>query len=157
MATTAEQEHYREFDGKLSRLTPRELEVLEARSQGMDNEEIGNFLGISIKTVDAHISMITARTGSQEQFVTMRVMVDALQQGLITRERIVPDQILLLSDREREILALMPDGKGNDKIARILGISKITVSKHSSNIFRKLHARNRYHAVAIGVVTGQIS
>lgn len=53
-----------------------------------------------------------------------------------------------LSTREREIIKWVSDGKTNDEIAGILGISSFTVKNHVSRIFRKLGVTNRTEAVA---------
>jgi DNA-binding CsgD family transcriptional regulator len=50
---------------------------------------------------------------------------------------------LNLSDREREILALVAVGKTNGEIATILAISARTVQKHLEHIFQKLGVETR--------------
>jgi DNA-binding NarL/FixJ family response regulator len=47
-----------------------------------------------------------------------------------------------LSDREEQVAKLIGDGAGSNEIADILSISSKTVSKHRSNIFRKLSIKN---------------
>ena len=54
-----------------------------------------------------------------------------------------------LTDRERDILALIADGLDNATIGRRLVISPKTVANHVSNIFAKLHLRTRAEAVAV--------
>lgn len=51
-----------------------------------------------------------------------------------------------LTDREREILALIARGRSNAHIAEELGISLKTVRNHASNIFNKLHVVDRLQA-----------
>lgn len=53
-----------------------------------------------------------------------------------------------LSDREREVLELVAQGRSNTDIARRLFLSEKTVRNHLSNIFTKLEVSNRAHAVA---------
>lgn len=53
-----------------------------------------------------------------------------------------------LSEREREVLRLMAEGLTNEQIAARLIIALGTVKAHSHNIFGKLGAQNRAHAVA---------
>jgi DNA-binding CsgD family transcriptional regulator len=55
-----------------------------------------------------------------------------------------------LTDREREVLALLVEGRTNRQIAQRLYISEKTVSVHVSNILAKLgvHSRNEAAAVA---------
>ena len=52
-----------------------------------------------------------------------------------------------LSEREREILALLARGLANHVIADRLGIAPKTVRNHVSNIFGKLQVRDRAEAV----------
>ncbi|WP_433262965.1 response regulator [Actinosynnema sp. CS-041913] len=53
-----------------------------------------------------------------------------------------------LTAREREVLRLMADGRGNAAIARVLVLSPKTVRNHVSNILRKLHVADRAQAVS---------
>lgn len=55
-----------------------------------------------------------------------------------------------LSERQREILYWMHEGKTNWEIANILGLTEINVKYHADQIFIKLEVRNRVHAVAKG-------
>ena len=52
-----------------------------------------------------------------------------------------------LSDREEQVAKLIGDGVGSKEIAAVLFISEKTVSKHRSNIFRKLSITNTAHLV----------
>ena len=53
-----------------------------------------------------------------------------------------------LTPREREVLALVADGKTNAEIARQLWISPGTVRRHLENVFAKLGVHTRTAAVA---------
>jgi DNA-binding NarL/FixJ family response regulator len=55
---------------------------------------------------------------------------------LLTRRS---NQVTRLSDREREVLALMAEGRSNSAIAQRLFISEKAVSKHCTSIFAKLN------------------
>ncbi|MFL6620837.1 MAG: response regulator transcription factor, partial [Povalibacter sp.] len=57
----------------------------------------------------------------------------------------------LLTPRELEILNAIGAGSSNKAIARQLGISLHTVKFHVESLFRKLGARTRAEAVAIGL------
>jgi len=48
------------------------------------------------------------------------------------------EPMALLSPREREVLALMAQGRSNSAIAQQLFVSEKAVSKHSTSIFSKL-------------------
>ena len=60
----------------------------------------------------------------------------------------------VLSNREREILALLADGLGNKQIAARLGIATNTVKTHLELLFEKLGVSSRAEAVAAGVKQG---
>lgn len=53
-----------------------------------------------------------------------------------------------VTQREREILGWLREGKSNQQIADQLGISALTVKNHVQKILRKLNASNRAQAVA---------
>lgn len=52
-----------------------------------------------------------------------------------------------LTDREREVLHLIAEGKSNSQIAAQLHIASKTVSNHISNIFNKLQVADRAQAI----------
>jgi DNA-binding CsgD family transcriptional regulator len=66
------------------------------------------------------------------------------------------DQSASLTNREREILALLADGLGNKQIATRLGISPNTVKTHLELLFDKIGVRSRAEAVAVGVRRGML-
>lgn len=59
-----------------------------------------------------------------------------------------------LSRREYQVLQLIADGLENQSIAKALFVSVETVRTHVKSILRKLHARDRAHAVAIAFRLG---
>ena len=65
-------------------------------------------------------------------------------------------QSVSLTNREREILALLADGLGNKQIATRLGISPNTVKTHLELLFEKIGVRSRAEAVAVGVRRGML-
>ncbi|MCP9916917.1 response regulator transcription factor [Cyanobium sp. ATX 6F1] len=62
-----------------------------------------------------------------------------------------PELLDLPTARELEVLELMVKGYTNPEIAKTLVVSEQTVKTHISNLLLKLQARNRAHAVAIGL------
>jgi DNA-binding NarL/FixJ family response regulator len=76
-----------------------------------------------------------------------RAVVDQLQ----SLERHSPGLIALtrLSARERQVLALVADGRGNPNIARTLEISDATVKRHVHNNLRKLDVPTRAAAAQL--------
>jgi two-component system nitrate/nitrite response regulator NarL len=61
-----------------------------------------------------------------------------------------------LTDREREVLQLLAEGKSNQEIAEGLVISESTVKNHLRNILGKLHLRNRIQAAVYAVRQGLV-
>lgn len=59
-----------------------------------------------------------------------------------------------LTDREREVLALIADGRSNREIARALVLSEKTVKTHVSNILMKLDLADRTQAALWAVRSG---
>ena len=59
-----------------------------------------------------------------------------------------------LSDREGQVLAMLLEGLPNKEIGQNLHIREVTVKLHLKNIYRKLGARNRAHAVRIAFDLG---
>ena len=68
----------------------------------------------------------------------------------------VGEQIENLSRRELEILKMVSTGMSNKEIASSLVIAEGTVKNHLTNIFNKLEARDRMHAVLIAREIGII-
>lgn len=62
----------------------------------------------------------------------------------------------MLTDREREVLSLVAQGKTGAKIATQLFLAPTTVQTHVNNALVKLGARNRVHGVAIALQSGEI-
>ena len=61
-----------------------------------------------------------------------------------------------LSQREREVLQLMFEGKGNREIADELLIKEATVKSHVSIILMRLNVRDRTQAVVEGLRRGLV-
>jgi LuxR family maltose regulon positive regulatory protein len=58
-------------------------------------------------------------------------------------------QIEPLTERESEVLALLGERLSNKEIAVELTVSPLTVRKHASNIYHKLHVNSRRQAVTV--------
>jgi DNA-binding NarL/FixJ family response regulator len=56
-----------------------------------------------------------------------------------------------LTDREREVLAQIADGRSNREIARLLGVSEKTVKTHVSSVLAKLGVADRTQAALLAV------
>lgn len=69
---------------------------------------------------------------------------------------VAPRQLDLLTDREREVVALAAQGLSNAEIAEELYISPATAKTHVSRAMMKLHARDRAQLVVIAYQTGLV-
>ena len=63
----------------------------------------------------------------------------------------------LLTEREREVLALIAMGESSAAIAKALVISPSTVETHVRHCIAKLGAKNRAHAITLGLQRGEIA
>jgi DNA-binding NarL/FixJ family response regulator len=77
--------------------------------------------------------------------------LSTLTKGIRTR---TPGARQPLSRREYQVLQLIADGLENQAIAKALFVSVETIRTHVKSILRKLHARDRAHAVAIAFRLG---
>jgi DNA-binding NarL/FixJ family response regulator len=57
----------------------------------------------------------------------------------------------VITTRQRQILQLLADGESTTVAARQLGLSEETVKTHIKSTLSRLEAKNRSHAVAIGL------
>jgi len=62
-----------------------------------------------------------------------------------------------LSEREREVLAMIGAGRSNTEIAEELVISMATVKTHVRHVFAKLDLRDRTHAVVVAREAGLVA
>ena len=94
-------------------------------------ERVGYLLKSRVTDVDEFIETL-------ERIVKGGSVVDpALVQELVAARR-VEDPLEVLSPREREVLALMAEGRSNAGIAHQLWITEGTVEKHVRSILMKL-------------------
>jgi two-component system, NarL family, response regulator NreC len=75
----------------------------------------------------------------------------------VLKKRGVVDSYELLTNREREILQLLTEGKTNKAVATMLNISLYTVETHRSHILQKLNLHNSAELVLYAVRKGIIS
>ena len=72
------------------------------------------------------------------------------------REPPSTDRLDSLTEREREVLALVGEGLTNDEIGRRLYVSPLTAKTHVSRIMAKLLARDRVRLVVVAYETGLV-
>src|SRR5438105_10390575 len=107
------------------------VEVEHAMDLLAGGERIGYLLKSRVTDVDDFVETL-------ERIVKAASVVDpALVQELVAARR-VNDPLEDLSPREREVLALMAEGRSNAGIARQLWVTEGTVEKHVHSILAKL-------------------
>jgi DNA-binding NarL/FixJ family response regulator len=67
------------------------------------------------------------------------------------------ERLTVLTDREREVLALVAEGMSNDEIAQHLVVSPSTVKTHVNRAMAKLGARDRAQLVVIAYQSGLVT
>ncbi len=75
----------------------------------------------------------------------------------LMREHRVTDSYELLTEREREVLQLLAEGKSNKEVAGVLGLSPYTVESHRNNLMQKLNLHNTADIVLYAVRKAIIS
>ena len=104
--------------------------ALELLSAGTDG--VGYLLKERVSDV-AELASSVRRVGARGS-----VLDPAVVSQLVGRRRPGADPLERLSGREREVLALMAEGRSNKAIAERLFVSEYTVQKHVGNIFDTL-------------------
>jgi DNA-binding NarL/FixJ family response regulator len=117
----------------------------------------GDFLALRALKAGAFAYVLKERVGTE-----LADIIRAVHRGI---KRIEPAIALQIADhtndqaptsREVEVLELLAAGNSNKLIARALMISEETAKTHVRNIIAKLRARDRTHAVTLGLRRGVI-
>lgn len=77
------------LNGRLHRLTKREIEILRHVAGGNTHSQIGKALGITEQTVKNHVSHIILKLSANNK---AHAVVIALQSGILSLNEIAPDQ-----------------------------------------------------------------
>jgi DNA-binding NarL/FixJ family response regulator len=86
--------------------------------------------------------------------ITRRLIAEFAVQPARRRES--PEQLEELTDREREVMALVGKGLSNDEIAERLVVSPATARTHVGRAMMKLHAHDRAQLVVLAYETGLV-
>jgi DNA-binding NarL/FixJ family response regulator len=87
--------------------------------------------------------------------ITRRLIAQFTAQRVAARDG--EDRLKVLTEREREVLALVGRGLSNDEIGVALSLSPATARTHVSHAMVKLGARDRAQLVVIAYQTGLVS
>ncbi len=102
----------------------------------------------------------TALGAGAAAYVTRTAGPDELRQAAVAaaaQERFVDGGVPpkgsrgVITNRQRQILQMLADGESTTVAARQLGLSEETVKTHIKSTLSRLEAKNRSHAVAIGL------
>jgi two-component system, NarL family, response regulator NreC len=77
-----------------------------------------------------------------------------LLDGYLSDTNEVADELGVLSDREREVLQLIAEGKSNKEVAQILNLAVSTVETHRKHVMEKLDLHNTAAMVRFAVHKG---
>jgi DNA-binding NarL/FixJ family response regulator len=87
--------------------------------------------------------------------VTRRLIAEFV--GRPENRRVDSSAVREVTDREREVLALVAGGLSNDEIAAQLVISTATARTHVSRIMTKIGARDRAQLVVLAYESGLVT
>ena len=99
------------------------------------------------------IRLVAAGESLLSPSVTRRVIESFASRSPIRKKH---PQLEALTDREREVLALIGEGLSNDEIAERLVVSRATARTHVSMAMIKLRARDRAQLVVIAYQSGLV-
>jgi len=103
--------------------------------------------------------LITAiRAAAADEVYIYPSLAKLLVRDYLSQDRSVEQKTALdnLTDREREVLTFLAEGKSNDEIAEVLVISPKTVARHRENIMHKLNLHSRAELVRYAIRKGII-
>jgi DNA-binding NarL/FixJ family response regulator len=103
----------------------------------------------------AAIRVVAAGDALLAPGITRRLIAEFARRPNPTR--VAPAALAALTDREREVLALVAHGLSNAEIAERLVVSQATSKTYVSRLLAKLGARDRAQLVAIAYETGLVT
>ena len=126
------------------------LAALRAGASGFLGKSVGpTELLAGIRTVAAGDALLSSRATATliTQFLTQPDAAEAADD---------PDRLAALTQREREIVALVGTGLTNDEIAERLVVSPLTAKTHVNRSMMKLGVRDRAQLVVFAYQTGLV-
>lgn len=116
------------------------------------------FLGKSVEPGDllTAIRLVAAGESLLSPAATRSLIAGFLSQPSRIAAAGAPARLEQLTEREREIVALVAEGLSNDDIAERLGISALTVKTHVNRAMGKLDLRDRAQLVVAAYQSGLV-
>lgn len=99
-----------------------------------------------------------------EKPIRSQVFLDAVQKALEQdkeryktkhNSREIQGLMARLTEREREVLAMIMDGHSNKEMARLLGVSPKTIEAHRANLYSKMRADSLAALVRKGIAAAE--
>ncbi|HEX6974139.1 MAG TPA: response regulator transcription factor [Vicinamibacterales bacterium] len=81
---------------------------------------------------------------------------EAVQEGGAPADADAPDAYDTLTDREKQVLKLVAEGRSNKEVAELLGISVKTAMSHREHVMLKLGLHNRTELIRFALRSGVI-
>jgi DNA-binding NarL/FixJ family response regulator len=101
------------------------------------------------------VRVVAAGDALIDPTVTRRLIAEFARRPLAAQTR-QPPGLQHLTEREREVLALVGRGLSNGEIAARLVVSHATAKTHVARIFAKLQARDRAQLVVLAYESGLV-
>jgi two-component system, NarL family, response regulator LiaR len=128
------------------------IQVIALTSFGDDHLVQGALLAGAIGYLMKNVSGGELSQAIRSAYAGRMTLSHEATQALMNAANPLPGPGDGLSEREREVLALMVEGLSNAEIADKLVISASTVKYHSGNIFNKLGVNSRVEAVKLAIL-----
>ena len=152
--------------------------LMDLRMPGLSGDQ--TIAAVCAENPGARIIVLTIHKGDEAAYQALRAgargylikdtptkeIVAAIRDVHAGRQRIEPaiaEQLAQrlgkagLSVREVDVLKLIATGLSNKEVASQLGVTEATAKKHMTSVLTKLGAKDRTHAVRIGLERGIIS
>ncbi|MES2014969.1 MAG: autoinducer binding domain-containing protein [Pseudomonadota bacterium] len=124
-------------------------------------------IGLAKRLENGSVGMLNLSRGAdpisaleaRKLFPEIEMMSEMLivTEGRAATQRHLPESLILLNAREKEILRWTADGKTSSEIGQILNIATATVNFHINKALLKLNSVNKTQAVVKAVVLGLIA
>ena len=152
--------------------------LLDLRMPGLSGAEVISAIGAADPS--ARIIVLTIHRGDEAVYQALRAgaqgyllkdvpareIVEAIR-SVRAGQRCIPPAVAAqvaerlrkaeLSPREVEVLKLIANGLSNKEVASQLGVTEATAKKHMTGVLAKLGARDRTHALRLGLERGIIT
>ena len=136
------------LDGKSHGLVSGHIFPIFGRNGLMGAATLGGSTHIELSPVE----MMLLETAARSTYFKLLEFMGGAWVGMITE-----GTDITLTHREIQALSNMADGLTSPEIAALLDVASTTVDWYGASLQEKLGARNRNHAVALGIRKGLIS